>query len=81
MLRQMSPGGTPARRLLAASLAQLGRMEEARTEAEKAMKENPILLGLRLCQPWRRFSTTRIVSIPWRASSRPAFRGEIPLAR
>jgi adenylate cyclase len=40
-LRQMSPMGAPARRLLAASLAQLGRMEEARAEAEKAMKEDP----------------------------------------
>jgi adenylate cyclase len=40
-LRQMSPMGTPARQLLAASLAQLGRMEEARAEAEKAMKEDP----------------------------------------
>jgi len=37
----MSPMGTPARQLLAASLAQLGRMEEARAEAEKAMKEDP----------------------------------------
>jgi adenylate cyclase len=40
-LRQMSPMGTPARRILAASLAYLGRMEEARAEAEKAMKEDP----------------------------------------
>ena len=39
-LRQMSPLGA-ARRLLAASLAQLGRMEEARAEAEKFLKENP----------------------------------------
>ena len=30
-----------ARRILAASLARLGRMEEARAEAEKFMKENP----------------------------------------
>ena len=40
-LRQMSPMGTSARRLLAASLAYLGRMEEAHAEAEKAMKEDP----------------------------------------
>jgi tetratricopeptide (TPR) repeat protein len=39
-LRQMSPIGE-ARRMLAASLAQLGRMEEARTEAEKFLKDNP----------------------------------------
>jgi len=39
-LRQMSPIGE-ARRILAASLAQLGRMEEARAEAEKFMKDNP----------------------------------------
>jgi len=40
-LRQMSPMGASPRRTLAASLAQLGRMEEARAEAEKAMKEDP----------------------------------------
>ncbi len=39
-LRKMSPMGV-ARGLLAASLAQLGRMEEARAEAEKCLKENP----------------------------------------
>ncbi len=39
-LRQMSPLGT-ARRILAASLAYLGRMEEAHAEAEKFLKENP----------------------------------------
>jgi adenylate cyclase len=39
-LRQMSPLGQ-ARALLAASLAQLGQMEEARTEAEKFLKDNP----------------------------------------
>jgi TolB-like protein/predicted Zn-dependent protease len=38
--RKMSPMGS-ARRLLAASLAYLGRMEEAHAEAEKFMKENP----------------------------------------
>jgi tetratricopeptide (TPR) repeat protein len=38
--RQMSPIGE-ARRILAASLAQLGRMEEARSEAEKFLKDNP----------------------------------------
>jgi len=38
--RKMSPMGA-ARRILAASLAYLGRMEEARAEAEKFMKENP----------------------------------------
>jgi len=37
----MSPMGAPARRLLAASLAQLGRVEEARAEAEKYLKDNP----------------------------------------
>ena len=36
----MSPMGT-ARRILAASLAYLGRMEEACAEAERAMKEDP----------------------------------------
>ncbi len=35
----MSPRGTPARQLLAACLAYLGRMEEAHAEAERAMKE------------------------------------------
>jgi adenylate cyclase len=39
-LRQMSPLGE-GRRMLAASLAYLGRMEEARAEAEKFMKDNP----------------------------------------
>jgi adenylate cyclase len=39
-LRQMSPLGE-ARTFLAASLAQLGRMEEARAEAEKYLKGNP----------------------------------------
>jgi len=39
-LRKMSPMGE-ARVLLAASLAQLGRMEEARAEAEKYLKDNP----------------------------------------
>jgi len=39
-LRQMSPMGA-ARRSLAASLAQLGRMEEARAEAEKFLKDDP----------------------------------------
>jgi len=39
-LRQMSPMGE-ARGLLAASLAQLGRMEEAHAEAEKYLKDNP----------------------------------------
>jgi adenylate cyclase len=39
-LRKMEPIGV-ARRFLAASLAQLGRMEEARAEAEKFLKENP----------------------------------------
>jgi tetratricopeptide (TPR) repeat protein len=40
-LRQMSPLGTAPRRNLAASLAQLGRMEEARAEAEKFLKDDP----------------------------------------
>jgi len=39
-LRQMSSLGT-ARRILAASLAYLGRMEEAHAEGEKFLKENP----------------------------------------
>jgi len=39
-LRQMSPLGE-ARRILAASLAYLGQMEEARAEAEKFLKDNP----------------------------------------
>ena len=39
-LRQMSPMGA-ARRILAASLAYLGRMEEARVEAEKCLKDDP----------------------------------------
>jgi len=39
-LKKMSPMGE-ARSNLAASLAQLGRMEEARTEAEKYLKDNP----------------------------------------
>jgi len=39
-LRQMSPMGQ-GRANLAASLAQLGRMEEAHAEAERFMKENP----------------------------------------
>jgi tetratricopeptide (TPR) repeat protein len=39
-LRKMSPMGE-ARVLLAASLAQLGRMEEAHAEAEKYLKDNP----------------------------------------
>jgi tetratricopeptide (TPR) repeat protein len=39
-LRQMSPMGE-ARKVLAASLAYLGRMEEARAEAEKFLKDNP----------------------------------------
>jgi tetratricopeptide (TPR) repeat protein len=39
-LRQMSPMGE-FRRNLAASLAYLGRMEEARAEAEKFLKDNP----------------------------------------
>jgi TolB-like protein/Tfp pilus assembly protein PilF len=39
-LRKMSPMGQ-ARVNLAASLAQLGRMEEAHAEAEKFLKENP----------------------------------------
>jgi len=39
-LRQMSPLGE-ARRILAASLAYLGRMEEARAEAEKFLKDDP----------------------------------------
>ena len=38
-LRKMSPIGV-ARRVLAGSLAYLGRMEEARAEAEKFLKEN-----------------------------------------
>ena len=40
-LRKMSPMIGVARRILAASLAYLGRMEEARAEAEKFLKENP----------------------------------------
>ena len=36
----MSPMGE-ARRILAASLAYLGRMEEARAEAERFLKDNP----------------------------------------
>ena len=36
----MSPMGE-ARRFLAASLAQLGRMEEARAEGERFLKDNP----------------------------------------
>jgi len=36
----MSPLGE-ARKILAASLAQLGRMEEAHAEAEKLLKGNP----------------------------------------
>jgi hypothetical protein len=36
----MSPIGE-ARRILAACLAYLGRMEEARAEAEKFLKDNP----------------------------------------
>ena len=39
-LKKMSPMGE-ARATLAASLAQLGRMEEARVEAEKYLKDNP----------------------------------------
>ena len=39
-LRQMSPIGV-ARRILAASLACVGRMEEAHAEAEKVLKDNP----------------------------------------
>jgi adenylate cyclase len=39
-VRKMEPLGV-ARRWLSASLAQLGRMEEARAEAEKFLKENP----------------------------------------
>jgi hypothetical protein len=39
-LRKMSPIGV-ARRIPAASLARLGRMEEARAEAEKYLKDNP----------------------------------------
>ena len=39
-LRQMSPLGQ-ARRILAASLAYLGRVEEAHAEAEKFLKDNP----------------------------------------
>jgi len=39
-LRKMSPMGE-ARRWLAASLAQLGRMEEAHAEAERFLKDNP----------------------------------------
>ena len=39
-LSKMSPIGE-ARRVLAGSLAYLGRMEEARAEAEKFLKENP----------------------------------------
>jgi len=39
-LRQMSPIGV-ARRFLAASLARLGRMEEAHAEAERFLKDNP----------------------------------------
>jgi tetratricopeptide (TPR) repeat protein len=41
-VRKMEPMGE-ARRWLAASLAQLGRMEEARAEAEKFLKHNPSL--------------------------------------
>ncbi len=39
-LKKMSPMGE-ARHMLAASLAQLGRMEEAHVEAEKYLKDNP----------------------------------------
>jgi tetratricopeptide (TPR) repeat protein len=39
-LRKMSPMGE-GRAMLAASLAQLGRMEEAHAEAEKYLKDNP----------------------------------------
>jgi adenylate cyclase len=39
-LRKMSPMGE-ARRLLAACLAYLGRMDEARAEAERFLKDNP----------------------------------------
>ena len=39
-LRQMSPLGA-SRGILAASLAYMGQMEEARTEAEKYLQENP----------------------------------------
>ena len=74
-LRQMSPIGV-ARRILAASLAYLGRMEEARAEAEKFLKDEPLLLRLRLGQPRavspRKGSTARRGGL----SSRPAFRGE-----
>jgi TolB-like protein/class 3 adenylate cyclase/Tfp pilus assembly protein PilF len=39
-IRKMSPLGEP-RRILAACLAYLGRMDEARTEAERFLKDNP----------------------------------------
>jgi adenylate cyclase len=40
-LKKMSPIGE-ARKILAASLAQLGRMEEARAETKKVLKDNPL---------------------------------------
>jgi TolB-like protein/Tfp pilus assembly protein PilF len=40
-LRRVSPMGTPVRRILASSLAHLGRMEEARAESEKILKDHP----------------------------------------
>ncbi len=74
-LKKMSPMGE-ARRHLAASLAQLGRMEEARVEAEKYLKDNPSFSATYAAST-SPSSTKRIDSTPWRASSRPAFRGEI----
>ncbi len=70
-----------ARKVLAASLAQLGRMEEAHAEAEKYLKDNPSFSVSRLRQQRCRSSTKRIDSTSWRALSRPAFRGEIQYAQ
>jgi TolB-like protein/cytochrome c-type biogenesis protein CcmH/NrfG len=47
-LRQMSPLGF-ARSILAASLAYLGRMEEAHVEAEKFLQENPSFSASHYC--------------------------------
>jgi tetratricopeptide (TPR) repeat protein len=50
--RKMSPVMAASRGLLAASLAQLGRMEEAHAEAEKHLKDNPSFSANYLGSTW-----------------------------
>ncbi len=77
-VRRMTSAGS-ARRILAASLAQLGEVEDARNEAQIFLMENPRFSA----SEWdarSRSGATPIVSTSSRAISRPACRPEGPIS-